>query len=40
MSTMTTKDGTEIYKDWGEGPAVAFSHGCPDWVGEKVGATA
>jgi non-heme chloroperoxidase len=30
MSTITTRDGTEIYyKDWGEGPAVTFSHGWP-----------
>ena len=30
MSTITTDDGTELYfKDWGEGPAVTFSHGWP-----------
>ena len=30
MSTITVRDGTEIYfKDWGEGPVVTFSHGWP-----------
>jgi non-heme chloroperoxidase len=41
MSTITTKDGTEIYyKDWGTGPVVTFSHGwplCADaWDGQML----
>jgi len=30
MTTITTKDGTQIYyKDWGTGPVITFSHGWP-----------
>ena len=41
MSTIKTKDGTEIYyKDWGKGPVVTFSHGwplcCDAWDGQML----
>ena len=41
MSTIITKDGTEIYyKDWGTGPVVTFSHGWPlssdAWDGQML----
>ena len=41
MTTITTKDGTEIYyKDWGSGPAITFSHGWPlnadAWDGQML----
>ena len=41
MTTITTKDGAEIYyKDWGAGPVVTFSHGWPlnadAWDGQML----
>jgi non-heme chloroperoxidase len=41
MSTIKTKDGTEIYyKDWGQGPVITFSHGWPltsdAWDGQML----
>jgi len=41
MSTITAKDGTEIYyKDWGTGPVITFSHGWPlssdAWDGQML----
>jgi non-heme chloroperoxidase len=40
-SYITTKDGTDIYyKDWGDGPAITFSHGWPlnadAWDGQMM----
>jgi non-heme chloroperoxidase len=41
MSTITVKDGTQIYyKDWGTGPVITFSHGWPlnadAWDGQML----
>jgi non-heme chloroperoxidase len=29
MSTITTKDGADLHKDWGHGWPIVFHHGWP-----------
>jgi non-heme chloroperoxidase len=37
MTTITTKDGTEIYyNDWGSGQQIVFHHGWPHETVAKV----
>jgi non-heme chloroperoxidase len=41
MDYLTMKDGTQLfYKDWGQGPAIVFSHGWPlnadQWDGQML----
>ncbi|CAE6906283.1 Non-heme chloroperoxidase [Paraburkholderia nemoris] len=42
MDYLTMKDGTQLfYKDWGQGPAIVFSHGWPldadEWDAQMLG---